>query len=201
MELLVIRHGQSEADVLKRMEGRADFPLTELGLAQAERLADWIARNYPPDDILSSPLKRAAKTAEIIGRRCGVPVMLDEDLMEYNNGMLAGMPVEEAAFRYPVPPEYKKAYIRYYGQETMIEFRTRGETALARIIHEYPQDSRVAIVSHGGMINMLFRSFLRLPVDTNCSIGSGDTAAHLWSLDGEKRSIRFLNSQRHLSLP
>ena len=44
MNLLVIRHGQSEADILKVIEGRADFPLTELGHKQAEAMAEWTYR-------------------------------------------------------------------------------------------------------------------------------------------------------------
>jgi len=42
MDLLVIRHGQSEADIIKVIEGRADFSLTELGLSQAELMAEWV---------------------------------------------------------------------------------------------------------------------------------------------------------------
>ncbi|HSO59357.1 MAG TPA: phosphoglycerate mutase family protein [Paenisporosarcina sp.] len=48
MELLLIRHGESEADVLGVHEGRADFPLTELGEKQARRMATYIEQHYPP---------------------------------------------------------------------------------------------------------------------------------------------------------
>ncbi|NLW09446.1 MAG: histidine phosphatase family protein [Firmicutes bacterium] len=57
----------------------------------------------------------------------------------------------------PIQAEHKKAYISFYGQETLIDFRARTEKVLAKIINEYPQESKVAIVSHGNMINMLFR--------------------------------------------
>ena len=198
MELLVIRHGQSEADLLKCHEGRADFPLTELGLKQADLLADWIAKNYPPDFIISSTLKRAAKTGELLGLRANVDVKYDDDLMEYNNGVLAGLPYEEAAKKYPVQPESKRAYLKFYEQETLIEFRTRAETVLTRIISEYPPESRVAIVSHGGMINMLFRSFMKMPISTDYSISNGDAAVHYWKVNGEKRQIVFINKMEHL---
>jgi 2,3-bisphosphoglycerate-dependent phosphoglycerate mutase len=117
MELLVIRHGQSEADILKCHEGRADFPLTDLGIKQTELLADWIRKNYPHDFIISSPLKRARKTAEILASLLNINLQYDDDLMEYNNGKLAGLPYEEAAIKFPAQPENKKAYVSFYGQE------------------------------------------------------------------------------------
>ena len=80
----------------------------------------------------------------------------------------------------------------------MIEFRSRAESVLSRIIHEYPSDKRIAIVSHGGMINMLFRSFMSLPISTEYGIYNGDTAAHLWVIDGNKKYIAFMNSSEHL---
>lgn len=54
MELLIIRHGQSEADLLGVHEGRADFPLTELGQLQAKRMAKFVAAQFPPEIILST---------------------------------------------------------------------------------------------------------------------------------------------------
>lgn len=198
MELLVIRHGQSEADLLGRHEGRADFALTELGIRQAELLADWVLEKYPPDFIISSTLKRASMTAEILARKLGVNVAYDEKLMEFNNGLLAGLTHEEAKAKYPIPIGGKKSHESYYEQETMIEFRTRAEAALSRIIHEYPSDKRIAIISHGGFINMLFRSFMGLPMNAEYWVHNGDTAAHLWKLEDDKRLIIFMNSGEHL---
>lgn len=62
-EYLIMRHGQSVADVQERFEGRSDFCLTDKGLRQARLAAEWIAANYPPQRILSSPLCRAKTTA------------------------------------------------------------------------------------------------------------------------------------------
>ena len=104
----------------------------------------------------------------------------------------------EANEKYPVPKD-KKPHERYYEQETLIEFRARAETILSRIIYEYPHDKRIAIISHGRMINMLFRSFLKLPINTEMEISSADTGAHLWRVGDGKRHIVFLNSTEHLS--
>ena len=56
MEILLIRHGESEADILGVHEGRADFPLTEVGKSQAIKMADYVTDNFPPDMIISRPL-------------------------------------------------------------------------------------------------------------------------------------------------
>lgn len=96
MQLLLIRHGESEADILRVHEGRADFPLTELGRRQARLMAEQVKLQYPPDRIIASPLKRARETATILAEAMQCPIRFDEELMEYNNGVLAGLSYEEA---------------------------------------------------------------------------------------------------------
>ncbi len=197
MELLIIRHGQSDADILHRIEGRADFPLTELGVCQATHMADWLYFNYKPDFILSSTLQRASLTAQILAKKLGIEVHYSPELMEFDNGLVAGLTHEDADLKYP-KPEHIKLHESYYEQETLIEFRSRAETVLSKIISEYPRNSRVAVVSHGRMINMLFRSFLKLPMDSNFWISTSDTGIHLWAINDDIRSIKFLNSTEHL---
>ncbi len=197
MELLIIRHGQSEADILHRIEGRADFPLTNLGVCQATHMADWLSQNYKPDFIVSSTLQRASMTAQILAKKLGIEVQHSPELMEFNNGLVAGLTHEEADLKYPKPQNIKP-HESYYEQETLIEFRSRAETALSRIISDHPKSSRVAVISHGRMINMLFRSFLKLPMDSSFWISTSDTGIHLWAIDDDVRSIKFLNSTEHL---
>lgn len=197
MELLVIRHGQSEADITKRHEGRADFPLTPLGMRQAEQMAEWVHAHVRPDVIFSSPLKRAARTAEILADKMNLPVIFRDELMEFNNGLLAGLTFEEGSERYP-KPDVKLPHESYYGQETQIAFRARAETILSRLIHENAGIGRIAIVSHGNMINMLFQSFLILPMNCDVSISTADTGIHLWRIEGARRHIGFINRIQHL---
>jgi len=197
VELLVVRHGQSEADIIKCHEGRADFPLTETGVKQALLLAEWIKEKYPPDFILSSPLKRASQTAEIIAKKVDKNVLYFEELMEFNNGLLAGLPFEEAEIKYP-KPKIRRPHEKYYEQESLIEFRTRAETILSKIVYEFPIDKRIMLLSHGGMINMLFRSFLNLPMNSDINIATSDTGIHFWKLENETKQIIFSNKVEHL---
>jgi len=198
MNLLIIRHGQSEADILKVMEGRADFNLTDLGIKQAALMAGWVGQNYKIDKIFSSPLKRASQTANILSELIRIDVIYDDDLMEWQNGIIAGMPYDEARTKYP-RPEPKYPHTAVYEQESDIQFRMRAEAALSKLINENPSDSTVAVFSHGGLINQLFNSFLRLPVaSNNVHLPTGDTGIHEWRTDGNSRWIIHTNLQKHL---
>jgi len=200
MNLLIIRHGQSEADILKVFEGRADFPLTELGLQQADKMAKWVTGYMKPDKIFASTLIRARQTAEKLSAATKIPIEFTDELMEWNNGLIAGLPHAQALEKYP-PPSQKHPHTALYNQESEIEFRTRAEVVLSKIINENPPDANIAIVSHGHMITRLYRSFLCLPMVSNLSVYTADTGIHHWQIEIDapsNRKIVFANSTCHL---
>jgi len=198
MKILVIRHGQSEGDITGVIEGRYDAPLTGLGVKQAKLMADWVAESYSIDKIFASPLKRASGVAEILSKRINLDVVYDDDIMEWNTGLISGLKKEEARVRYPVP-ELSYPHTAMYEQESNIELRMRAETVLSRLVNENPKDSTIAIVSHGLFICNLGYSFLRLPVTSNLvQFPIGDTGIHEWHIDGENRTVVHVNQQRHL---
>lgn len=195
--ILLIRHGESEADILKVCEGRADFSLTEHGRQQAAALAKWVVSHYKIDIIFASTLRRAAETAKYLSDASGVSVVFHEDLMEFNNGLLAGLPFEEAAKSYPrvegLPPNKS-----VYGQETQYEFRARADRALAACMSRIPDGATAAVVSHGGLINQLFASLIGLPPAHPVRFGTGDTGIHCWVISEDGNRLLFANKQEHL---
>lgn len=198
MKILVIRHGQSEGDITNRIEGRADLSLTELGLKQASLMADWVAEKYRIDRIFASPLKRVSQVAEILKERIGIDITYDDDLMEWNTGLISGLTKEEAREKYP-NPQVKYPHTAVYEQESDIQLRMRAETVLSRLLNENPPDATIAVVSHGLFIRNLGYSFLKLPVTSNhVRFPIGDTGIHEWQVDGENRSVVHVNLQRHL---
>lgn len=199
MELLIIRHGQSEADLLGVHEGRADFPLTELGVQQAERMSAYVAAYFPPDIILTSPLRRAKGTALLLKAETGCELIEEKDLMEFNNGVLAGLARGEAAVKYPLPPNGRPAHIPIENGESELEFRFRAERIFHQIIFDYRDYKRVAIVSHGGLISQFLRAFLQQPISSEYLFATGDTGIHLLEIKESKRVVRFLNKQKHLN--
>lgn len=198
MELLIIRHGQSEADLLGVHEGRADFPLTELGKEQAKRMAEYVAIHYPPDIILSSPLKRAQSTAFILQKTVGCELVEDPNLMEFNNGVLAGLSREVAAAKYPLPTNGRPAHIPIQDGESELDFRFRAERVFHKIIYNYREFDTVAVVSHGGLISNLLKAFLRQSPTNEFAFATGDTGFHLIEIKNERRIVKFLNNQEHL---
>jgi 2,3-bisphosphoglycerate-dependent phosphoglycerate mutase len=196
MNLLVIRHGQSEADILKVIEGRADFGLTELGHKQADAMAKWVKEHYSINKIFSSPLKRARQTAEYISKITGIGILLEDDLMEWKNGLIAGLTPKEADEKYPAPT-IKYPHTRIYEQESQIDFRMRAETIISKIINENDDEETIAIITHGGMINMLFKSFMESPINSRINISNSDTGIHHWRIKNNNREIILCNSKEH----
>ncbi len=198
MKILVIRHGESEADILDVHEGRADFNLTEKGHSQAQAMAEYVKEHYKVDRIYASPLKRAFQTATHLSGEVNIPIITDEKLMEFNNGLIAGLSWEEADEKYPFVPDLP-IHEAVYEQESKLEFRYRAEHIFSKILSENDKDATVAVVSHGGMINQLYHAFLQLPVQSGVFFGTGDTGIHEWRLRENERAIVRANCTEHLA--
>jgi len=84
--MILVRHGETEWNRVEHFRGRADVPLNENGLAQAMRTAQRIAAQWRPVAVYSSPLIRAVKTAEAIGRYAGLSVAIHPELADIDYG-------------------------------------------------------------------------------------------------------------------
>ncbi|QHE51542.1 histidine phosphatase family protein [Pontibacillus sp. HMF3514] len=193
MEILLIRHGESEADLLNVHEGRADFSLTDLGHQQARAMAHRVSSEFPRDIIWSSTLKRARETASYLAEHTGCEVNKEADLREFNNGVFAGVDFEEAK-KLPLP---EHPHERVQDGESFIEFRMRIEMIFSKIIATSTQN-RVAIVAHGRVINNILQSFLKNPITKDYWFKTWDTGMHLVEITERDRVIHFLNDRKHL---
>ncbi len=193
MEVLLIRHGESEADLLNVHEGRADCSLTEHGNKQAEAMAERVQTEFPPDIIWSSTLKRAMETASYISEQVGCDIHYEDDLMEFNNGIFAGVPFEEAK-NLPLP---EHPHERIQDGESFIEFRMRIEMIFSKIITSSTH-RRIAIVAHGRVLNNIIQTFLKQPITKDYWFKTGDTGIHLVEITERDRVIHFLNDTSHL---
>ena len=98
--IILVRHGESEWHAENRFAGRTDIDLTRKGLAQAERLARWAAR-AELTSIWSSPLRRARATAEASSRATGLPLGIDQRLIELDFGRAEGLTAAEMRVAFP----------------------------------------------------------------------------------------------------
>ena len=88
-------------------------------------------------------------------------------------------------------------YDSVYEQESALEFRFRADYILSRIISQTAAEDTAAIVTHGGVINQLYRSFLRLPIDSDIFFETGNTGIHCWCLDDAHRRVMMANYMAH----
>ncbi|WP_350343269.1 histidine phosphatase family protein [Proteinivorax tanatarense] len=202
LRLILLRHGQSEGDITGRHEGRADFPLTDLGKKQAQLVANYLSIYYGIDEIYCSPLKRAKETANILGKKIMNQPIEEKELMEINNGDLAGLTFEEAEKKFP-PPESEKIYRALPNGESIIDFRARIEAFWHKFKDENLQPNRqktICIVAHGGTISMLYKTILELPINTHTKFPTADTGFHLLEITPKDIIILKANCLEHLYL-
>jgi 2,3-bisphosphoglycerate-dependent phosphoglycerate mutase len=154
MELLLIRHAEPVRVAPGESGGDPVDPrLTERGRDQAERLADWYAAE-PLDHVVSSPLRRALDTAAPLAARHGLEPEIVEGLVEYDANADHYIPVEELR---ETRDERWLAMVEgrweEYGGEAPDVFRARIVPCVDAIVGRFP-GARVAVVCHGGVVNV-----------------------------------------------
>jgi probable phosphoglycerate mutase len=148
--ILLVRHGQTEFNRERRLQGRMDSPLTELGLRQAEAVGELLAGMIRPEDgwmLASSPLGRARDTATVIGARLGLTVMLDDRLIEVSWGSREGRLRSELEADYP--DTFGRTGWAFDAPES--EALETVEARVASWLEDLPPEPwrRVIAVSHG----------------------------------------------------
>jgi probable phosphoglycerate mutase len=157
--LLLVRHGQSEWNAVKRWQGIADSPLTRLGRRQALAIGRLLASDQGVtfSVVASSDLSRAAETAAIIAAELGLDdVISDARLREADAGPWEGMTPREIGERWP---GFLEAHRRPVGFETADSVVSRATHACEEILRRITQDGlRSAIaITHSGLIRSLRR--------------------------------------------
>ncbi|MGB9669361.1 MAG: histidine phosphatase family protein [Anaerolineales bacterium] len=153
-QFTILRHGESTANANGIHQGQHDFPLSPKGILQAQEVAQYFNTNKQKFDyIISSPLQRARKTAEIIAAKLDLPLELDEIWMERDAGVLSGIAHEEALKQFP-RPEFIGLYDKIGKTgESQWDLYLRAGHAVNQLIHR--PFGRYLIVSHGALINMV----------------------------------------------
>jgi broad specificity phosphatase PhoE len=161
-----LRHGESIGNAEGKHQGQADFELTDLGRQQASALAArWQAEKVHFDGAVSSPLMRARETAEIVCGFLKIPLEFNALWMERDNGLLAGLHPDEASIRVPRPPfVYPYLPIGETGESQWELFLRAGQAV--QTLFDRPTGSYL-VVSHGGILNMVFYAILGIAPHAN----------------------------------
>ena len=163
--LYIMRHGQTEWNVLRKLQGRTDIPLNEEGRRMARKAAVE-CRDTHFDVCYCSPLCRAKETAELVLAGRDVPIYYDERLLELGFGEYEGV---ENGYSDPSLPVSRlfhdpEAYVATGGAESLDELFARTGEFLEEVIEpELKQGKDVLIMGHGAMNSSIICRIRKLP--------------------------------------
>ena len=164
--ILAIRHGQTAWNADSRIQGHTDIELDELGLWQAERVAQALG-----DDelhaVYSSDLKRAQQTAAPLAARKGLSMRLEPGLRERGFGEFEGLSFVQIEQRWPeqaVAWRRREPGFGARGGEVLRDFRERVVAAVERLALAH-RGQCIALVTHGGVLDLLYREATRVALD------------------------------------
>jgi probable phosphoglycerate mutase len=198
-KLIVVRHGETHANLYGRWQGHSDSPLTKAGIAQAEAVAQRL-KGCRFSRLYSSDLGRALQTAQIIADRTGHEIILDERLRERHLGVFQGLTRAEMEATYPEEWHlYRTAGPDYAipGGESAPQRFERSTTCLREIATHHPGET-VVIITHGGVLNGLLRHTLGIPLEAPRRFRIWNASINVFLFDGENWLLDTWGDVSHL---
>lgn len=199
--ICLVRHGETEWNAERRIQGQIDIGLNTIGLRQAEAAGRWL-RNKDIDALYSSDLKRAWLTAQAIGRAVGLVPVAEPALRERRYGVFEGLTYEEARQKFPegyAAFEGRNAAYDFENGESLVVMFERVTGRLQKIVADHPGQN-VVVVVHGGVLDIVNRfvrgNSLETPRDfliPNAGInwvacGDGHWSVETWAETGHLES-------------
>ncbi len=200
IELIVVRHGETDWNRIRRLQGHTDIALNATGIDQADRLRDALA-GEEIDAIYASDLSRAMETARPIADLLRLPIRSDRLLRERNYGVLEGLTFPEIVEQHPDEAEHlrlRSAEHTIPGGESQRTFFDRVVDTVSRIA-KVERDmaaargssvSTILIVTHGGVLDMLHRSASGLALDAERACPIPNAAINRLRFDKDRFVVR-----------
>ena len=164
--ILAIRHGQTAWNAASRIQGHTDIALDATGEWQAGRLAAALA-DEPLQAVYSSDLSRARQTAAPLAARAGLELRIDAGLRERAFGEFEGLSFAQIEQRWPDRAHAWRRRDPDFGApggEVLRDFRNRVGAAVTRLARAHPGQG-IALVTHGGVLDLLYREATRVALD------------------------------------
>jgi probable phosphoglycerate mutase len=197
-----VRHGETNWNAERRMQGHIDIPLNANGISQAERLANALIRvKHSFDVIYSSDLERALHTANAVASALSLDVQITPRLRERNVGKLQGLLLAEAPVL--LPEIWQRHIARELdhdlgGGESIRTFHQRMQDILELFLSEHRGQSVLA-VSHGGSLDMIYRIVTQQALDAERVAVVPNTSLNWITHDGSTWSVECWADTSHLS--
>ena len=193
MQIYLMRHGETDWNKARRLQGQSDIPLNDYGIELAVKTAEELA-DVPFDMAFSSPLGRARETAKIILGNRKAPLHTDVRLKEINFGTNEGI-CFDAAKQNPQDPLHDffcrpESYLPPEGAESFAQVAERGRCFLQEKI--LPLEGRcktVLIVAHGAFNRSLLNSIMGTPLKDFWRISLPNCAVSILSLEDGKFKV------------
>ena len=185
--IIAIRHGETAWNVDTRIQGHLDIPLSANGRWQAGRLAEAL-RDETITAIYASDLTRAWETAQYVGQVHGLKLNKEVGLRERDFGDFEGKTFAEIEVLLPEQSlRWRKRDPEFYpaGGESLTTMRTRVLEAAERLAAQHPGE-QIALVGHGGVMDVLYRAATRLDIQAPRTWALGNAAINrlLWTPEG-----------------
>jgi broad specificity phosphatase PhoE len=202
VKLLLVRHGQSIANLEGRLQGQFDSPLTDLGREQARALGRRLQREeWAISAIYASDLSRAAETAEVLAAILDAPSVLDERLREYDVGVLNGIIWKEIEFLYPDiwhGLHHSTEWVPIPEEEGNDAFHARLVAWLADMQARHDEEESVAVVSHGGSLGWLLAHLLGIDTSRPTPFRFSNASLSVVGLTARGPCLYVMNDTCHL---
>jgi len=199
-KIILVRHGQTEWNRVERFRGRADIPLNETGLAQAEATGQRVAAEWQPTAIYSSPLSRAVQTAEAIARNFSLEVQRYPGLIDIDYGEWQGLSPDEARQRWPAELDAwynapEKA--RIPGGESLEELRTRAMSTVNELAASHPGQT-IVLIGHTVINRIILLGVLGLGNERFWRLRQEPCAINVFEAEADDFTLASMNDTCHL---
>ncbi len=193
---LFLRHGQARNNVERVLAGRAKgYPLTDLGIKQAEKIADFL-EPFKISAVYSSPVERAEQTASIVAKKLKLDYKIDERLTEIDMGHLSGMPYEQM-FK-----KFGNIFLKFYEGHPVIEenkietFASIKNRVLDLVEHASKKhnDGDVLFVTHMDPIKSMLSTTMQLKPESLYELIIRNASLTMFKKELGNLSILSINS-------
>jgi probable phosphoglycerate mutase len=198
--IILVRHGQTEWNRVERFRGRADVPLNETGLAQAEATGLRIHSECQPSALYSSPLSRAVRTAEAIAKHFDLPVQIHPGLADIDYGEWQGLTPEEVRGRWPA--EHQAWYHQpdeaiIPSGETLVQLCSRGMSTINDLSSRHAEQT-IVLVGHTVINRIILLGILGLGNERFWHIKQDTCAINVFEAEKGDFVLVSLNDTCHL---
>jgi probable phosphoglycerate mutase len=198
--ILLVRHGETDWNKERRLQGHLDIPLNAEGIEQAKLVAQALAHEKI-DIVYSSDLSRAFETANAIAKIHALPIFVDANLRERHYGDVQGKTYQEIEETLPdnwAAWQNRDPDFQPKDGESLRQFHHRVITHIQRIVSQHPKQI-ILIVAHGGVLDAMYRHANRIDIGEKMKVELLNTSLNRLTFDGEFFSVESWGDVSHLT--